>query len=123
MDTPQGILDDALRAATECRLITTGRATGQPREVHVWFAAAGDRLFVLSEKGERADWVRNLAADPVLRVRIEHRTFEGRGWSVEGEPEDRAAREAIAAKYGNKGLAKFLREGLPIRVDLEREVR
>ena len=122
MSTPAGILDDALRAAIECRLITIGRATGQPREARVWFAALGDRLFVLSEKGARADWVRDLAADPVVRLRIEGRTFEGRGRSVEGEPDDPVAREAIAARYGTKGLATFLREGLPVRIDLEREV-
>ena len=122
MRKPTDILDDALRAATECRLITTGRRSGQPREVRVWFAAIEDRLFVLSEKGAQADWVRNLLARPDLRVRIEQREFEGRGQSVENEADDPIARDAIAAKYGTKWLTKFLREALPVRIDIEREI-
>lgn len=121
--TEQGsLLDDDLRAATECRLITTGRTSGRPREIIIWFASVGDRVFVLAGGRERAHWVQNLRADPVVRVRIRKRTFEGRGQPVEGEQDDPVARAAIAAKYGTKWLTNWLRESLPVRIDLEREV-
>jgi hypothetical protein len=38
------LLDDDLSATVECRLITVGRRTGQPREIRIWFGAVGDRL-------------------------------------------------------------------------------
>lgn len=41
---------------------------------------------------------------------------------MEGTPEDPIARDAFAAKYGTKYLAKFLREALPVAIDLQREV-
>jgi deazaflavin-dependent oxidoreductase (nitroreductase family) len=116
------LLDDDLRAAEDCRLSTTGRRSGQPRQITIWFAAVGDVVFMLAGGREGAHWVRNIQADPVVRVQIKRRTFEGRGRSVEGESDDPAAREALAAKYGTKWLTRWLRESLPVRIDLEREI-
>ena len=120
--TTDGLLDDALRASTECRLITTGRTTGQPREIRIWFAAVGDRIFMLAGGRDTAHWVRNVAANPIVHVRIGRRTFEGRGRRIEGEVDDPVARGAIAAKYGTRGLETWLRESLPVQIDLQREI-
>lgn len=116
------LLDDDLRAARECRLTTTGRSSGRPRRIELWFAAVGDRVFALAGGRERAHWVRNLAAQPIVRVEIRGHVFEGRGRVVEGTALDPVARAAIAAKYGRSGLEDWLRESLPIAIDLEREV-
>jgi deazaflavin-dependent oxidoreductase (nitroreductase family) len=118
---PRPMLDDDLRAARECRLTTTGRSSGQPRQIELWFAAVGDRIFALAGGRERAHWVRNLAAQPMVRVEIRGRSFEGTGRAVEGTADDAVAREAIAAKYGRRGLEDWLRESLPIAIDIERE--
>jgi deazaflavin-dependent oxidoreductase (nitroreductase family) len=96
------LLDDDLRAATECRLITTGRSTGQPRRIVIWFAAIGDRVFMLAGGREQTHWVRNIEANPVVQVEIRKRRFEGRGRIVEGTDVDPVARDAIAGKYGTK---------------------
>jgi hypothetical protein len=112
-----GVLDDELRATRECRLITTGRVTGKPREIRIWFGVEGDRLYLLSQDQERAHWVRR------VQVRIDKRLFEGRARIVGGaEPDDAVTRNQFAAKYGTKYLGKFLREALPVIIDLEREV-
>ena len=116
------LLDDDLRAATECRLVTTGRVSGEPREIRIWFAALGDRVFLLAGGREAAHWVRNVQATPAVQVRFGTRSFAGRGAVVEGQEDDPVARQAIAAKYGTKYLTKWLRESLPVRIDLEREV-
>ena len=120
--TTRALLDDELRAAGDCRLTTTGRRTGQPRMITIWFAAVGDRVYLLAGGRGEAHWVRNIEADPAVRVQIGQRTFEGRGRPVEGEDDDPTAREALAAKYGTKWLTRWLRESLPVRIDLEREV-
>jgi hypothetical protein len=48
---------------------TRGRNTGLPREKW-WlpFAPDGDVLYLLEEAGDRAEWVRNLLADPSVSV-------------------------------------------------------
>ena len=118
-----GLLDDELRETIECRLITTGRLPGEPREIRIWFGVEADRLYLLAQDRDRAHWVRNVTAEPHVQVRIGARTFEGRAHVVDPADEDDAvARERFAAKYGTKYLAKFLREALPVVVDLEREI-
>ena len=119
----EALLDDELRAAAECRLITTGRNSGEAREISIWFASLGDQVFLLAGGREQAHWVRNLQADPVARVRIDGRTFEGRARQIEGEPDEPVARETMAAKYGRKWLTTWLRDALPVRIDLEREIQ
>jgi deazaflavin-dependent oxidoreductase (nitroreductase family) len=116
------LLDDELRAARECRLTTIGRVSGQPREIPIWFAAVGDTVFILAGGRERSHWVQNVIANPEVMIRTGRRTFAGRGRPVEGEADDPTARAAIAAKYGTTGLQKWLRESLPVRIDLDREV-
>jgi deazaflavin-dependent oxidoreductase (nitroreductase family) len=120
--TSKTLLDDELRATVECRLTTTGRSSGEPREIRIWFAAVDDRVFMLAGDREHAHWVRNIVANARVRVRIGKRTFEGIGRLVEGEADDPIARDAIAAKYGTKWLTRWLRESLPVRIDLEGEV-
>lgn len=116
------LLDDDLRAVSECRLTTIGRTSGEPREITIWFAAIEDRVFLLAGGREAAHWVRNVRANPAVRVRFANRTFAGLGRVVDGTDLDPVAREAIAAKYGTKWLSKWLRESLPVAIDLEREL-
>jgi hypothetical protein len=66
--------------------------------------------------------VRNVQANGEVRVRFGTRTFAGHGEVIEGRDDDPVARQAIAAKYGTKYLEKWLRESLPVRIDLQREV-
>jgi deazaflavin-dependent oxidoreductase (nitroreductase family) len=117
-----GLLDDELRAIPECRLVTTGRRSGQPRDIRIWFAADGDTLFLLAGDRERAHWVRNLQAEPIVRVDIGGHVFRGRGRVIDGGADDPLARDTVAAKYGTKWLERWLRESLPVRIDLEREL-
>ena len=49
-------------------LTTTGRRTGLPREIEIWFTSRRGRYYLVAEQGERANWVRNIRAEP----RVEH---------------------------------------------------
>jgi len=114
-------LDDDLRAAIVYDLTTTGRVSREARTVEVWFAAVGDRAYILAGGRERAHWVQNLRADPRVTLRIAGRRFAGQAAVIEGTPDDPTAREAIAAKYGTIGLKGWLRDSLPVAIDLDGE--
>ncbi|MEV4759391.1 nitroreductase/quinone reductase family protein [Micromonospora sp. NPDC049559] len=51
-------------------LETTGRRTGRPRYTPVCDGLDGDTFWLVSQHGRRADWVRNLEADPRVRVKV-----------------------------------------------------
>jgi deazaflavin-dependent oxidoreductase (nitroreductase family) len=55
-------------------LETTGRKSGQPRRTPVTNGLDGDVFWIVAEHGERAAYVRNIVANPRVRVRT------GLGW-------------------------------------------
>jgi deazaflavin-dependent oxidoreductase (nitroreductase family) len=84
-------------------LTTTGRRTGLAREIEIWFTELGGHFYVIAEHGERANWVRNIRADPRVHVRVGDRRFEGTARPVadEREPELTQAVKALSdVKYG-----------------------
>lgn len=104
-----------------CYLTTRGRRTGDPHQIEIWFAANGSTIYLLSGGGERSDWVKNVVAEPEVRVRIRAHEFGGRGRIVEEPSEEEWARSALFDKYdaGYGGdLTGWSRSALPIAVDL-----
>ncbi len=58
-------------------LETTGRRSGQPRRTPVGNGLDGDTFWIVAEHGRRAAYVRNIAADPRVRVKVGGRWREG----------------------------------------------
>ncbi|HEV8616945.1 MAG TPA: nitroreductase family deazaflavin-dependent oxidoreductase [Methylomirabilota bacterium] len=84
-------------------LTTSGRRTGRPREIEIWYSAHAGRYYVIAEHGERAQWVKNLRAEPAVSVRVGRRRLAARA-RVLDRPRDAAAcaaaRARSEAKYG-----------------------
>lgn len=51
-------------------LTTTGRKTGVPHQIEIWFVAYDGAYYLCSEGRDQADWARNIAADPRVEVQI-----------------------------------------------------
>jgi deazaflavin-dependent oxidoreductase (nitroreductase family) len=105
-----------------CHLQTTGRVTGRPRTIEIWFAVDGTRIYLLAGGRDRAHWVRNLRANPAVRVRLGGRTLDGHAREIEGDPAEPTARRLLAAKYqgwreGDR-LSSWAARSLPIEVEL-----
>lgn len=83
-------------------LTTIGRRTGRPREIEIWFTRRAGRCYLVAETGERAQWVRNMRADPRVRWRIGVRTSVGRARVV-----DPAREAALAAAVRRRSRAKY----------------
>lgn len=108
-----------------CYLTTTGRVTGQPHEIEIWFAPADDgRIYLLSGGRDRSDWVKNLRRDPNVSVRVGDERFAGTAQVIEGSDEDQAAREALAARYQQwspgQELSNWAKTSLPVAIQLDR---
>jgi deazaflavin-dependent oxidoreductase (nitroreductase family) len=108
-----------------CYVTTTGRVTGNPHTIEIWFAVEGDSLFILAGGRERADWVRNIRKTPDVEVRITAVHFRARGRAVDADStEDARARALVLAKYapGNSGLEEWGRTALVVALDLAARV-
>src|SRR6185312_13362378 len=112
---------DALATTEFCYLTTRGRRTGQPHRIEIWFVAHDEGAYLLSDS-DRADWYRNLIADPSVTLEIAGESRRTTATPVEradpsnaivrpamvadgvGRP-DRVARCLDALEYDGKALA------------------
>ena len=67
---PREKADEANADEECCDLATTGRRSGRPHQIEIWFAVAGDVLYMVSGNGDSADWYRNALADPAVTLRL-----------------------------------------------------
>ncbi len=103
-----------------CYLTTTGRVTGKPHTIEIWFAQHATTLFLLAGSRERADWVQNLGRSPDVTVRLRSQEFTAHARLVTEADEDALARRLVVAKYErtNPGLDQWGRTALPVALDL-----
>ena len=106
-----------------CYLTTTGRRSGRPHTVEMWFAASGRTLYALAGGRERADWVRNLRADPAVEVHLAGVRYPATAREVDaGSGEDAEARRLLLEKYqepGSSDLEQWGRTALAVAFDLD----
>ncbi|MGH2381522.1 MAG: nitroreductase family deazaflavin-dependent oxidoreductase [Candidatus Limnocylindria bacterium] len=106
-----------------CHLQTVGRTSGRPRTIEIWFATDGERIYVLAGGRDRAHWVRNLRAEPRVRVRIGGRTIHGTARVIDAEAREPLARRLLAAKYQGwsegAALSSWAASSLPVEIVLE----
>ncbi len=105
-----------------CYLTTTGRVSGRPHEIEIWFGLRDNTLYLLSGGGNKSDWVKNLLKNPRVTVRIGKQAFVGTARLVKDKEEDRSARLLVAEKYhemdDEKTPDEWARTALPVAVDL-----
>jgi len=109
-----------------CYLTTTGRITGNPHEIEIWFGLKERTLYLLSGGMDRSDWVRNLLKDPSVTIRVGNYTFKANARIVEDKEEETMARNLLADKYyerrANGSPTKWARTALPVAIDLLQSV-
>jgi deazaflavin-dependent oxidoreductase (nitroreductase family) len=107
---------------------TTGRVSGKNRRTPVGNGLVGDTFWLVAEHGHRANYVRNLQANPTVRVKVRRglRPVWRQGVAHVLEADDPHARQrALGRWHPLRALnAAFVRvmgsELLTIRIDLDR---
>lgn len=109
-----------------CYLVTSGRISGRPHEIEIWYerdpAGPGDgaTVYLLAGGGRGSDWVRNLAADPAatLRFGTDPTVHAVTGRLLDDDTdESRRARDLVHAKYQPRGhgdLGPWRDRSLPV---------
>lgn len=125
MDDKHPLLSPLLAGEDYCYLTTTGRVTGKPHQIEIWFGLNENTLYLLSGGMDKSDWVRNLLKTPSVTVRVGKQTFNATARIVTDEREETTARNLLADKYNerkaNGALSKWARTALPVAIDLIQE--
>ena len=121
------LMDKGLLPASYALIETTGRRSGLARQNPVGNGLVGDQFWIVAEHGRRAAYVRNIEADPRVRVRIrEGRRQVWRSGTAHLLPDDdpRARQEWLASTGRGRGtnaraVRAFGTELLTVRIDLD----
>ena len=104
-----------------CYVTTTGRASGRPHTIEIWFALHDGRVYMLSGGGDVSDWVKNIRVNPTVGLRIGDRDMICRAYVVQDKEEDALARRLLVEKYQPRytgDLEEWRRTSLPVAIEL-----
>lgn len=106
-------------------LETTGRRSGLPRRTPVLNGLDGDTFWLIAEHGRDADYVKNLLANPRVRIEAGGAWRGGTATVLPGD-DAMARRRAIERRHGVMGwldgrvFRAAATDPLTIRIDLDR---
>ncbi|HKP19932.1 MAG TPA: nitroreductase/quinone reductase family protein [Thermoleophilaceae bacterium] len=98
-------------------LETRGRKSGRPRRIPVGKAITGDTLWVIAEHGRKAAYVKNIEADPHVRVKVGRRWRSGTA-RVLYDDDWRERQRRLPNKLNSAAVRLVGTEHLTIRIDL-----
>lgn len=118
-----GGTDDTRRSNADdyCYLTTTGRRSGRPHRIEIWYAADGHTLYLLSGGGRSSDWVKNLDADAAVEVEVDGDVRPGRARILDAGDEAERARSLVFDKYAPRSdgdLTGWRHRAQPVAIDL-----
>jgi deazaflavin-dependent oxidoreductase (nitroreductase family) len=118
------LVNPVVKTAVRLRLVrgwslleTRGRKTGQPRQTPVGNGLDGDTFWIVAEHGLKAGYVRNIRADPRVRVFVGGRWRTGTATLL---PEDDASARQRSLPSLNARVVRLMgTDLLTVRVDLD----
>lgn len=100
-------------------LETTGRRSGRPHRVPVGEGLRGTTFWVVAEHGRHADWVRNVEADPRVRIRVRGAWRDGTARILDEDDPTARLQELGGLNPWIVRLAGT--DPLTVRIDLDRD--
>jgi len=108
-------------------LETTGRKTGKQRRTPVGNGRLGNEFWIVAEHGQKAGYVRNIAANPRVRLKLAHglraRWYNGTAhFLADDDPRERQRwlAKQLPGSASNAAAVRFFgTQLLTIRIDLD----
>ncbi|HKH51364.1 MAG TPA: nitroreductase/quinone reductase family protein [Mycobacterium sp.] len=104
------------RLPVQTLLETTGRKSGEPRRTPLGGSRVGDQFWFVSEFGEKSQYVKNIKANPNVRLGLRGRWHNGTAHLVPYD--DPHARLRELPQFNSFAVRAFGTSLLTIRVDL-----
>src|SRR5918997_4186011 len=115
----RAMLERGIAPKSVALLETTGRKSRQPRRTPVGNSLRGEHFWVVTEHGRRAAYVRNIEADPRVRVKVGRRWYDGTAHLLPDD--DPIERMRKLRRPGNDSMVRLMgTEHITIRIDLDR---
>jgi deazaflavin-dependent oxidoreductase (nitroreductase family) len=119
----RGVLARGWKIPGYALLETTGRTSGLPRRTPVGDGLEGDTFWIVAEHGRRADYVRNIEADPRVRVLVRGRWRAGTAVPLPGddtrERQRILGRHRVGRRLNDVAVRSLGTDLLTVRIELE----
>ncbi len=120
------LVNPVVKLAVRLRLVrgwgileTRGRKTGRRRQTPVGNGLSGDTFWIVAEHGPKAGYVRNIAADPRVRVFVNGRWRTGTARAL---PDDDPLERQRSLSALNARVVRLMGTDLmTVRIDLDQE--
>ena len=117
-------LNPIVRTVIRLRLVrgwaileTRGRKTGRPRQTPVGNGLVGDTFWIVAEHGRKAGYVRNIEADPRVRVFVDGTWRSGSARPLPDD--DPIARQRELPRLNALAVRAMGTDLLTVRIDLD----
>jgi|SRR5688572_4949026 len=114
-------IKQALKQDRTIDITTTGRKSGEPRRIEIWFHNIDGRLYITGSPGRRS-WYANLVANPEFTFHLKESAqadLPARARPILAEAERREIMGRITRNVGREGdLETWVRESPLVEVDL-----
>ena len=106
---------NAIAEARSLKLTTTGRRSGKPHTVTLWFVPHQGRIYVSTNDFQRRDWCRNILACPEVRVVVGGVEMDGTARPVDNPAQRDEIKRLRYERYrgGFMGMAQLFIEISP----------
>lgn len=97
----------ALDATREIQITVTGRKTGRPITLPVWFVRDGDRLYLVPVTGSDTSWYKNVPKEPMIRAATGDAQITARATPITDPARVGEIVDMFRAKYGAQNVAAY----------------
>ena len=100
-------LKNRLSRSREINITVTGRKSGRPISIPVWFVLEGDKLYLLPVQGSETQWYKNALKNPSIQIESSGEKAELKVTPITDPKQVASVAEKFRAKYGPSDVKKY----------------
>lgn len=121
----QNEIHRALKTDLVIDITTTGRKTGKPRRLEIWFHNLDGELFLTGSPGKKRDWLANLIANPKFTFHLKQSfraDIPANAIPIFDEPSRRDIMAKVIEKLGGgRDLEAWVKDSPLVKIELDIE--
>ena len=107
MPARKDALGDRLSRYREINISVTGRKSGRPISIPVWFVLDAEKLYLLPVQGSDTQWYKNVVEKPSIRIDARGAEVELHVVPIADAAQVSSVVEKFRAKYGAADVKKY----------------
>jgi len=97
----------------------TGRTSGRPISLPIWFALDGNTLSLIPVKGSDTEWYKNLRQTPTIRLSAHGKTLTAQAQFLTGQAQLDQVLARFRDKYGRNVKSYYPKYDVAVEIILE----